>query len=58
MSPRECLMKADVCDQMARDTSVRTNRSMLLEAAKHWRTLANTATEPKGNDGNGPDPTV
>ena len=51
MTAQECLLKAALCDQMARDTLDRINHALMREAAKHWRTLARTATAaPRRNE--------
>ena len=42
----ECLLNAAVCEQMAADAD-RGGRTMLLETAAHWRTLAaHAAADP------------
>ena len=50
MTSRECLLKAAVCNQMARNSPDRTNEAMLLECAKHWRNLAKTANPIERHD--------
>ena len=39
----ECLRQAERCEGLARASSDQTNKHALLEAAKHWRSLAKVA---------------
>jgi hypothetical protein len=39
----ECLEHAFLCERRARATLDRLDRRILIECAKHWRTLASTA---------------
>jgi hypothetical protein len=45
---RECLLKAEQCETMARDSSDAIDQGMLRETAKHWRTLAAVAEPGRG----------
>ena len=38
--PKECLRRAETCEQMARRKTVGKERSMLLELANRWRDMA------------------
>lgn len=44
MTPLECLLKADECEQRSRSSKDGISRCMLLRTAEHWRTLARTAS--------------
>jgi hypothetical protein len=52
MSPDECLLKAADCERNAMATAEPASRTMMLEIAKHWRALAETAKRsPEQGDG-------
>ena len=48
MSARECIEKAERCEQMALDTNDHADRRMLRTTASHWRTLAKVARSESG----------
>jgi len=41
----ECFQHAAKCEEQAKQATSKAGRSMLIEAAKHWRTLGNTSPE-------------
>ena len=55
---RECLIKAVHCELMALTCADPIGRSMMLETAQRWRSLANIAKAPqkRTDDANGPLP--
>ena len=37
--PKECFRRAEICEEKAKQTSKRSERSVLLELAGHWRDM-------------------